>query len=47
MSKPFPVDNPFLRGYYAPVNTEAQAANLPVTGEMPAGLCGTLNYEAE
>jgi carotenoid cleavage dioxygenase-like enzyme len=42
MSQPFPTDNPFLRGYYGPVNTEAQAANLPVTGEIPAGLCGTL-----
>ena len=42
MSKPFPTDHPFLRGYYAPVCTEADAAHLPITGEMPAGLCGTL-----
>lgn len=42
MSKPFPTDHPFLRGYYAPVHTEADAANLPVTGELPADLAGTL-----
>jgi carotenoid cleavage dioxygenase len=42
MSKPFPADNPFLRGYYAPVCTEADAAHLPITGELPAELCGTL-----
>lgn len=42
MSKPFPTDHPFLRGYYAPVHTEADAAHLPVTGEIPADLAGTL-----
>ena len=42
MAKAFPTDNPFLRGYYAPVNTEADAAHLHISGEMPAGLLGTL-----
>lgn len=42
MAKAFPTDNPFLRGYYAPVNTEADAAHLHITGEMPKELCGTL-----
>ncbi|MBL0897253.1 MAG: carotenoid oxygenase family protein, partial [Reyranella sp.] len=42
MAKAFPTDNPFLRGYYAPVNTEADAAHLHITGEMPKDLCGTL-----
>jgi len=42
MSKPFPADNPFFRGYYAPVHTEADAAHLPVSGEIPAQLAGTL-----
>ena len=42
MAKAFPTDNPFLHGYYAPVNTEADAAHLHITGEMPKELCGTL-----
>ena len=42
MAKAFPTDNPFLRGYYGPVNTEADAAHLQITGEMPKELCGTL-----
>jgi carotenoid cleavage dioxygenase len=42
MAKPFPADNPFLQGYYAPVNTESDAPNLQVTGEVPAELRGTL-----
>lgn len=42
MAKPFPTDNPFLRGYFAPVNTEADAPHLQVTGELPKELCGTL-----
>ena len=42
MAKPFPTDNSFLRGYYAPVNAEADAAHLHITGEMPRDLCGTL-----
>ena len=42
MAKAFHPDNPFLRGYYAPVNTEADAAHLHVTGELPRELCGTL-----
>ena len=42
MSRPFPADNPFFRGYYAPVVAESDAPHLPITGEMPAGLVGTL-----
>ena len=42
MAKPFPTDNPFLRGYYGPVNTEADATHLPITGDMPKDLLGTL-----
>lgn len=42
MAKPFPTDNPFLHGYYGPVNTEADAGHLQITGEMPRELCGTL-----
>jgi carotenoid cleavage dioxygenase len=42
MAKAFPSDNPFLRGYYGPVNTEADAAHLPVSGDLPRELCGTL-----
>jgi len=42
MAKAFPTDHPFLRGYYAPVHTEADAPHLPITGEVPAGLRGTL-----
>ena len=42
MARAFPTDNPFLKGYYAPVNAEADAGHLHVTGEMPKELCGTL-----
>ena len=42
MAKAFPTDNPFLRGYYGPVNTEAESAHLHITGEMPKDLLGTL-----
>ena len=42
MAKAFPTDNPFLRGYYGPVNTEADAGHLHITGEMPKELLGTL-----
>jgi carotenoid cleavage dioxygenase len=42
MAKAFPTDNPFLRGYYGPVNTEADAGHLHITGELPRELCGTL-----
>ena len=42
MAKAFPTDNPFLRGYYAPVNTEADAGHLQITGDMPKELLGTL-----
>ena len=38
MAKAFPTDNPFLRGYYGPVNTEADAGHLQITGDMPKEL---------
>ena len=42
MSKPFPTDDPFLRGYYAPLHMECDAPNLPVSGELPKELNGWL-----
>jgi carotenoid cleavage dioxygenase-like enzyme len=42
MSLPFPADEPFLRGYYAPLHMECDAPNLPVTGVIPKALRGTL-----
>ncbi len=43
MAKAFPTDNPFLANpYFAPVNTEADAGHLHITGEMPKQLTGTL-----
>lgn len=42
MAKPFPLDNPFLNGYYAPLHIEGDAQNLPVTGELPRQLVGTM-----
>jgi carotenoid cleavage dioxygenase len=42
MSKPFPADEPFLQGYYAPLHMECDAPNLPVTGEWPRQLNGSL-----
>lgn len=41
MSKPFP-DHPFLRGNFAPLSFEADARDLPVRGEFPKDLAGTL-----
>jgi carotenoid cleavage dioxygenase-like enzyme len=42
MAKPFPADEPFLRGYYAPLHMECEAPNLPISGEWPKSLNGTL-----
>jgi carotenoid cleavage dioxygenase-like enzyme len=42
MSKPFPTDDPFLRGYYAPLHMEGDADQLPVSGEVPKELNGWL-----
>ena len=42
MAKAFPTDNPFLSGYYAPLHTEADAVDLPISGEIPRELCGSL-----
>ncbi len=41
MAKPFP-DNPFLQGNFAPILMECEALDLPVVGEVPAALAGTL-----
>jgi carotenoid cleavage dioxygenase-like enzyme len=41
MSKPFPTDDPYLRGYYAPLHMECDAPNLPITGELPRELFGS------
>ena len=41
MSQPFP-ENPFFAGNYAPVSFEADAPDLPVRGELPKDLFGTL-----
>jgi carotenoid cleavage dioxygenase-like enzyme len=42
MAKAFDTEQPFLRGYYAPLTMESDAAHLPITGELPRELCGTL-----
>lgn len=42
MPKPFPADEPFLNGYYAPLVAECDAPHLPVSGDWPRELCGTL-----
>ena len=42
MAKAFPTDNPFLRGYYAPLHMECEAPNLPVSGDIPKALNGSL-----
>ena len=34
--------NPYLSGNFAPVEDELSAVDLPVTGELPPGLCGRL-----
>jgi carotenoid cleavage dioxygenase len=41
MSQPFP-DHPFLTGSFAPILFEADAYDLPIRGEVPKDLCGTL-----
>ena len=42
MSKPFPADEPYLNGYFAPLLAECDARDLPVSGEVPRELSGTL-----
>jgi carotenoid cleavage dioxygenase-like enzyme len=41
MAAPFP-DHPMLRGVFAPVFVEGESGELPVLGEVPPGLRGTL-----
>ena len=36
----YDLDNPYLHGVHAPTLDELAAADLPVTGELPADLCG-------
>ncbi|MFO1329566.1 MAG: carotenoid oxygenase family protein [Rubrivivax sp.] len=35
-------DDPFKRGYYAPIRLEADASHLPIVGKLPPTLRGTL-----
>lgn len=42
MARPFPQENPYLKGRFAPLTFEADAYDLPVTGKLPEGLVGTL-----
>ena len=42
MARPFPADEPFLRGYCAPMLAECDAPHLPISGEMPRELNGSL-----
>ncbi len=42
MSKPFPAEEPYLNGYFAPLLAECDARDLPVSGELPRELSGTL-----
>jgi carotenoid cleavage dioxygenase-like enzyme len=41
MSQPFPLD-PFFSGNYAPISFEADSFDLPLRGELPKELAGTL-----
>ena len=41
MSQPFPL-NPFFSGNYAPISFEADAFDLPLRGDLPKELAGTL-----
>jgi carotenoid cleavage dioxygenase len=41
MAQPFP-EAPFFAGNYAPITMECDAPDLPVRGEIPRGLAGTL-----
>ena len=42
MAKPFPADNRYLNGIFAPLTMECDAPDLPVVGEFPVALRGTL-----
>ncbi|HTS23018.1 MAG TPA: carotenoid oxygenase family protein [Casimicrobiaceae bacterium] len=42
MSRPFPKDDPFLAGNFAPLGFEADAHDLVIRGELPRGLEGAL-----
>ena len=42
MSRPFPRNDPMLQGVFAPVFVEGNSSDLPVTGEIPKALDGTL-----
>ena len=41
MSQRFP-GHPYLTAHFAPVSFEADAADLPICGEVPKELCGAL-----
>jgi carotenoid cleavage dioxygenase len=40
--KPFPDNDPYLNGYYAPVSRESDEPQLRISGELPKELRGTL-----
>ena len=40
--KPRPSDDPYLRGYYAPIHSESDEPDLRIQGDMPKALHGTL-----
>ena len=40
--KSMPTDDPFLRGYYAPIHSESDEPDLKIQGDMPKALHGTL-----
>lgn len=42
MSRPFDSDDPFLRGNFAPWPMEGEVHDVPVRGEVPRDLAGTL-----
>jgi carotenoid cleavage dioxygenase-like enzyme len=42
MSRPFPKKEPMLQGAFAPVFVEGCSCDLPMTGEIPNALNGTL-----
>jgi carotenoid cleavage dioxygenase-like enzyme len=42
MSRQFPKNEPMLQGVFAPVFVEGDSSDLPVTGDIPEALAGTL-----
>jgi carotenoid cleavage dioxygenase len=42
MAKPYPTDNPLLRGAFEPIRMECDCTDLVIEGELPADLNGSL-----